>query len=226
MRRFKQFITETIDNLFIGDTEKRRKYVDQIWDILQHSYAKIGGIHGTGFADKDDMINSLPLWKVYRKGDTVKAVIIYKDKNGRKSVAMGTDGESDTKAMIGKMKVDEFSSGRGYGEVSDNALFFLIKKLKFDLLDKIVPYKEAIKQVEANGDTPVQKSLEDERKFLDELIEFFAGKDAHKLGMDRDQISKLVSSLNKNSYRRLIGKHPHTKVMIGNVNAPSVTDRR
>jgi hypothetical protein len=226
MLRFKQYINETIDNLFITDTDKRKKYVDQVWDILQHSYAKIGGIHGSGFKDKEDMIRNLPLWKIYRKGDHVKAVIIYKSKNGRKSVAMGTDGESDTKAMIGKMKQDEFSTGRSYGEVSDNALFFLIKKLKFGLLDKIIPYKEACSKVEANGDEIVQKSLSDEKRFLDELIEFFAGKDAHKLGMTQEEISQLIRSLNKNSYRRVIGAHPHTKVMVGSVDAPEVEDHR
>lgn len=226
MIRFKQFINETIDNLFLTDTDKREKYVDQIWDILQHSYAKIGGIHGAGFNSKEEMIKTLPLWKIYRKGDKVKAVLIYKDKNGRKSVAAGTDGESDSKKFFAKMKTDEFKTSRAYSEVSDNALFFLIKNRKMDILKDIIPYKEAVRIVKENGDEVEQLSLRDQRAFIDEVVEFFSAKDAYKLGMSSDDMRKIISALSGACYRRKIGKYFHTKVMVGNTNSPRIKDNR
>jgi hypothetical protein len=226
MIKFKQFINETIDNLFITDIDKRKEYVDQIWDILQHSYVKIGGIHGKGFNSKEEMISDLPLWKVYRKGDKVKAVLIYKDKNGRKAVASGNDGESDTKKFFAKMKQDEYKTGRAYGEVSDNALFFIIKNRKMDILKDIIPYKEAVKRVKENGDEIQQLTLKDQRMFIDEVIEFFNGKDAHLLNLSVEEQSKLIHALTAACYRRKIGNHFHTKIMVGNLNAPAIKDKR
>lgn len=217
--RFRTFLTERIDNLFIDDIEKRKQYVDQIWSILQHSYAKIGGVKGSGFNDKEDMIDNLPLWKVFRRGDEVKAVIIYKDKQGRKSVSMGTDGSPEAKKMIQKMKSNEMSSKRSYGEVSDNALFFLIKTRKMDFLKDIIPAKEAIKRVKENGDEIEPLSLQNQRKFTDEIIEFFHGKDAHKLGMSEEDMRLMIHALSDAVYRRKIGSNYHNKVMVGNLNA-------
>lgn len=220
--RFRTFLTERIDNLFIDDKDKREQFADQIWDILQHSYAKIGGIHGSGFKNKEDMIDNLPLWKVFRRGDEVKAVIMYKDKQGRKSVSMGTDGSIDAKKMIQKMKSDEMQTKRSYGEVSDNALFFLIKTRKMNFLKDIIPAKEAIKRVKENDDEVEPLSLHDQRKFTDEIVEFFSGKDAHKLDMSEEDMRTMIHALSNAVYRRKIGNHFHNKIMVGNLDASEI----
>jgi len=54
--------------------------VDQVWNILQSSYASQGGIKGTGFGSKEEMIRKIPFWKIFRRGDQVKVVFLYKDK--------------------------------------------------------------------------------------------------------------------------------------------------
>ena len=135
---------ETIDNL-IGDDPKKAEYVDQVWDILQTSYASQGGIKGNGFGSKEDMIAKIPFWKIFRRGDKVKVVMMYKDKGGRKKVATGTDGDkTDSIPMLAKMLRDEYLQGRAYGEVSGKMLNFLKKQFSEDELDQIfIPAEKA-----------------------------------------------------------------------------------
>ena len=53
--RFKEFITETFVNIIgFDDTAQanKEKYKDIVWQLLQKSYASIGGIKGSGFANR------------------------------------------------------------------------------------------------------------------------------------------------------------------------------
>ena len=118
--KLKKYLTETIDNYF--DYNEKQKYSQQVWDIIQRSYAPIGGIHGNGFKSIDDMIKNIPMWKIFRRGDTVKVIMLYKSKQGRKRVALGTDGSKEAKEMLAKMLIDEYRTKRTFGEVSDNSL--------------------------------------------------------------------------------------------------------
>ncbi len=43
MKTYKEYINETFVNL-IGDNQDKQKYVDEVWNLLQKSYADIGGI--------------------------------------------------------------------------------------------------------------------------------------------------------------------------------------
>ena len=97
--KFKTYLNEGFVNL-IHDDPKKSQYVDAVWDMLQTSYAKIGGIKGNGFQSKEAMM-SLPFWKVGTVKGKPVAVTIYKDKSGRKAVASGTDGSDEGKMRIG-----------------------------------------------------------------------------------------------------------------------------
>jgi hypothetical protein len=128
MKTFKTHITERFLNAIKNhddELEIKEKYADQVWSILQDSYRAIGGIRGSGFNDKQDMIDNIPFWKLYVRNDLVKAVVMYKDKNGRKSVAVGTDGSDDAKAVIYKIMKEELS--RSYGEKSKASLAVTLK---------------------------------------------------------------------------------------------------
>ena len=99
MKTFKEFINEQRYQLLserfinlIGDDERKEDYRDQVWNLLQTSYKPIGGIKGTGFKSPDDMVKNIPFWKMAVKDGKVEAVIMYRDKGGRKSVAMGSTG--------------------------------------------------------------------------------------------------------------------------------------
>lgn len=143
--KLKSLITETIVNLF--SEKDKEKYADQVWDILQKSYASIGGIKGNGFKDKDDMIKNIHMWKLFKRGPDVKAVIMYKDKSGRKKVAIGTDKSDDAKTMLANMIKDEYTLGRSYGEISGKALSFTIKILGKEFLQKIAIPVENVKKI-------------------------------------------------------------------------------
>lgn len=126
MKSFNEFlITETFKNLFVKDKDKREVYADQVWDVLQMSYKRIGGIKGNGFKSKDDMIKNIPFWKLNVKDGKVIALIMYKDTGGRKSVAAGTNKTPEGIAAFKKMVGDDFT--RSFGEKSGPMLGFVSK---------------------------------------------------------------------------------------------------
>lgn len=139
MATFKQYIAEKYINVF--SPAEKQPYVDQVWDILQKSYKPIGGMKGIG--SKEDMINSVEMWKVAKQGDIVFAVILYKDKGvGRKVVAVGTNGTPEAKIMLRDMFKHEFV--RSFGEYSGPLLVFM----KREFPDLVKQYTVPVDQVE------------------------------------------------------------------------------
>lgn len=137
----------------------KKKYTQQVWDILQSSYKSIGGIKGKGFGSPEEMLK-IPMWKIGMRDGQVKAVIMYKDKQGRKSVAVGTDGSKDGQWFINDIFKNELE--RSYGEKSKAALGKMMKIFPFDIIepflvspqivdalapdDHIIPIKQIQKQ--------------------------------------------------------------------------------
>jgi hypothetical protein len=154
MLSFKQYISENFKN-FIGPKSKsdREKWSDQVWDILQKSYAPIGGIKGSGFSSKQDMINNIPFWKIYTKNDKVVAAAFYKDKGGRKSVAIATDGSDLGKKIVGDLF--KASLGVSYGEKSGPALGTMMKTVPWDNLKNFLMTPEQVKKVTGEDITPI-----------------------------------------------------------------------
>lgn len=93
------------------------------------------------------MIKNIPMWKVAKRGNDVKAVIMYKDKNGRKSVALGTDKSKEGKEMLANMLAAEYTMGRAYAEISDNALAFILKHVGKDTFIKILIPVDKVKEI-------------------------------------------------------------------------------
>ena len=172
MSKIKFVLSERYINLFRKDSDKREKYVDEVWEILQSSYKKIGGIKGSGFETKEDMIKKLPMWKLYVKDGKVKFAAFYKDKQGRKGVAMGTDGSREAKLELKKFVKDEFATKRAWKEVS-HAMLNFIKNLfteeelqqiaiPVDKVKELLPDEDIIKTGEYTyvryiGDEPIEK---------------------------------------------------------------------
>ena len=134
MQPFKEFLLERFINLFNIDRKEREKYADEVWELLQKSYAKIGGIKGSGFNSKQDMIDNIPFWKLTKKNGKIIVANFYKDKNGRKRVATATDGSDEAKKALANILVQEFS--RSYFEVSKGMLKFLINLVGMDFIKK------------------------------------------------------------------------------------------
>lgn len=143
-----QIINERYINA-VGFTDQaqsiKMKYRDAVWDILQKSYASIGGIKGAGFESPDDMVKSIPMWKIATRGGQVRAVIMYKDKSGRKSVAVGTDGSSEGAAFIDGMFRNEIS--RSYGEKSKAALGKMLKLIPWPVLKNYIVSPERVAEM-------------------------------------------------------------------------------
>jgi len=89
---YRDHIHEGFVNLFQDDM---RKYANEVWDILQMSYAPIGGFLSA--PDVESLIAESWLWKLVKKGGKVVAVAVYKNLRGRKLVGGGSDG-----SMLGK----------------------------------------------------------------------------------------------------------------------------
>jgi hypothetical protein len=156
MQSFKTFLNENYKN-FIGpdSTDRRRVWADQVWDILQKSYAPIDGIKGSGFNTKEDMIQNIPFWKLYTKNDKVVAAAFYKDKNGRKSVAIATDGSDLGRKIVGD--IFKASLGVSYGEKSGRALATMVNSIPWETLSNFLLKPDVVSKLMKKNLTPVDE---------------------------------------------------------------------
>lgn len=143
MSIIRDLLLERYVNVF--STEEKQSFADDVWEILVTSYAKIGGIKGSGFESKSSMISKIPFWKLVRKDGKIVAVMLYKDKNGRKLVALGSNGTSEGKEAIKKMFMEELKTQRAYGEISGPALKFVMKFFESELKNVLIPAKTVSK---------------------------------------------------------------------------------
>lgn len=170
--KLQQLILETYDNLFVSDVDKRRQYAEQVFNLLQNAYQAIGGLKGGGFGSPQDMVEEIPFWKLFRRGDQIKAVMMYKDTNGRKRVAMATDGSPEGKKAITRMLQDEYNQKRSYAEISGPSLNFHRRVLGDDGLDAItIPTDQAVEVLNLQPDEYRKVSdTEYQRQFKGEWI--------------------------------------------------------
>jgi hypothetical protein len=72
-------LNEGFLNLLPSDKDKKQEHADVVWNMLQKAYAKVGGIQGSGFESKEDMIAKIPFWKIGRSKGQPNSVVLYKD---------------------------------------------------------------------------------------------------------------------------------------------------
>ena len=148
MLTLKKFISEQgLDERYVNaigdrDIDLKNQYKKQVWDLLQSSYAKNGGLIGNGFQSMEIMVQKIPMWKMVINNGAVEAVVLYKDKGGRKSVAMGSTGSPYAKKAISNLFPAELQ--RSYGEKSKSALGALMKIVPWSVLE---PYAKTPAQV-------------------------------------------------------------------------------
>lgn len=88
------------------EVDEKEQYLDAVWNILQKSYASIGGLKG--MSGKTDLLNDDIMWKLVRKNGKIIACNIYNTKQGgRKLVAAGTDGTPEGKKAFYSMCAEE-----------------------------------------------------------------------------------------------------------------------
>lgn len=194
MLKFEQFLVEKVVNLFVGDKD-REKYAAEVFEKLQKAYAKIGGIHGSGFRSAEDMIANLAMWKLVRRGDSIVAGAFYKDKAGRKRVAVFTDGTAEGKDGLGMIIKEDFQ--RSFNETSGPLLKFAIKLLGVDFLKKFVIPKDQVRKLLAPDEIYDIESDDPELKqhpyFKDYLYARDIGGDLHTKVMFGTPGKKIVT---------------------------------
>lgn len=114
--RYNQLIERAI-NLF--DPQEKEKYADEVWNILQSSYAKLGGFKSA--ANVEELIQKTHLWKLIKRDGHITAVGIYRDMMGRKSIASGTNGSDQGKRDYLMIKSEDLRFHRAWAEVSGPA---------------------------------------------------------------------------------------------------------
>ena len=187
---FKEYrlISETFHNFLPQHEDKKKEHAQEVFDMIHKSYKDQGGIHGSGFKTPEDMVKNIPYWKVHKKDGKVHAVALYKDKAGRKRVALGTDGSDTGKAAASNIVTSDLKQKRAHMEVSGKSLSFLKKHI--NLKDHLHSFESAKKFHESNGDK-IEKPEDDDPEVV-----------RHP-------------ELKDHMYTRDIGGQKHTKVMLG-----------
>ena len=128
------------------------------------------------------------MWKLVKKDNKIIAGVLYKDKDGRKSVASFTNGSKQ--GIIELSKIFKFDGHRAYTEISSKALAFAIRTIGIDEVKKIAIPVDEIKKIMKDDefDKPDQSYIDK----YPELAEFF--------------------------YARKIGSSFETKIAIGSIN--------
>ncbi len=124
-----EIISEKYVNIIGNDADNidmKKEYLDEVWNMVQTTYAPIGGIKGNGFHSKEDMLN-IPFWKIYKKDGIPRAAIFYKDRHGRKSVAKAHDGTKTGMYIVKKWFNEE--KDRSYSELSKGALTTALRRI-------------------------------------------------------------------------------------------------
>lgn len=132
-------LNESYVNLF--DADKRKlEYIDEVWDMLQKSYASKGGFHSV--KNKEDLLSDVKMWKLSKKDGKLVAGILYKDRGGRKSVGIFSDGSPAGKQELFKMYTEDLTHKRAFKEVSKSILDWL-KKYNFPVQQYLIAAKDA-----------------------------------------------------------------------------------
>lgn len=110
----REVITEHVVNLHTR--AQKMRYLDTVWDLLQRSYAKLGGVKGV--SSPQDLLDTPGIWKLVRRNGRIVTAMIYKDKLGRKTVVTGTDGSPEGIAGWKEIKTTDAKMQRAWAEVS------------------------------------------------------------------------------------------------------------
>lgn len=188
--KFQQYLQERFINLLPGDESEKQKHAEHVFGMLKKAYEPIGGIHGSGFKSPEDMVKNIPMWKMHHKDGKVRAVSLYKDKEGRKRVAVATDGTAEGKAGLANMMRDDLKQHRSYGELSGPSLSFLKKQLPAGEMHKHLIPREHVAKI--------------------------SGEEIRNPPANDAELQK-HPDLKDHLYQRKIGDEWHTKVMLGTV---------
>ena len=164
------FITLWYDK--IEDKDKKQKYAKEVYDMVEQSYAYIGGLAGcknyNDFVKQyvEDVEGDNLIWKLVRRSNKITAIKIYATKRGgRKGVVMATDGTEQGKKDVAKILEEDYKlkERNAWNEVSGKALGAALKNRALPLpnyaIYELMPDKD-----------PKMFRMRDDGFFYDRLI--------------------------------------------------------
>ena len=170
MTTFKQFLRESFKNYFTADEKK--PWAEEAFRQLEKSYERIGGLKGAEFQSPKDFLKSNLFWKLNVINGKLVAAAYYKDKAGRKRVAISSDGSKRGKEIVAEIMVMDLLLGRSWAEQSSNSLAFLVKEAGIEFVKQYILTPEEIEKM--TGDEVRKPPSDDEEvKRSPELAEFF-----------------------------------------------------
>ena len=170
MTTFKQFLRESFKNYFTADEKK--PWAEEAFRQLEKSYERIGGLKGAEFQSPNDFLKSNLFWKLNVINGKLVAAAYYKDKAGRKRVAISSDGSKRGKEIVAEIMVMDLLLGRSWAEQSSNSLAFLVKEAGIEFVKQYILTPEEIEKM--TGDEVRKPPSDDEEvKRCPELAEFF-----------------------------------------------------
>jgi hypothetical protein len=190
MKTFSQYLhlVESFKNFLPKHEEEKRRHAEEIHGMLHRAYESQGGLKGSGFASPEEMVNKIPMWKISRKDGKINAVAMYKDSNGRKRVAVATDGSPEGKNALSSIMKDDLKRNRSHVEISGKSLAFSKRHMNVGEFAKT--YDEAHDYHTSKGEE-IRRPHPTDPEML-----------AHP-------------ELHNNLYSRKIGDEWHTKVLLG-----------
>ena len=153
------------------DLIDKEKYLDEVWEILQKSYASIGG--NASMKDKKALLQDNMMWKlVVRNGKVVCCSISKIVGNTRKMVAGGTDGSTQGKKDFYNMSREDVQriERNSWSEVSGSMEGVFLFKLNATP----IPANVAEKILDDRGKIVLSKSADGfhyKRKIGDKVYE-------------------------------------------------------
>lgn len=160
--RYREFLIERVVNLH--STDEKMAYADEVWDMLQRSYKKMGGFKSAG--SPEELANEPGYWKVVRRGDKITAVGIYKKSpqtNNFKAIASATETELNPETGEYKataqglkdynmVKSADVKLNRSWAEVSGPAEKIMIRSGAKPVENKYAEFLTGKKIVDLNPD--------------------------------------------------------------------------
>jgi hypothetical protein len=107
-------LNETYVNCFTS--EEKEPFADRVLELIKIAYAPIGG--NSNIVSARQLIDDTGMWKLVRRRGEIIFANIYKDRQGRKGMAIGHDGSDAGKAEVFKTIIEDIKLKRSWSEVS------------------------------------------------------------------------------------------------------------
>lgn len=121
--RFHEILNEHYVNCFTP--EEKQVYAERVFYLIQTAYANIGG--NCNISDIETLCEDTGMWKLVRRDGEIVFAAIYKDRQGRKFVAIGHDGSREAKSELRKIIEQDIKQYKSWAEVSGSMARVMLK---------------------------------------------------------------------------------------------------